>query len=150
MKRINFWDYKYGSPYQKEVDCWRDEINSFATITMIYYEKGQQNFRAPLHFREPKVWNLCISFAHRVWLLNFGSHSSTVCLQVLESREPTWNWPACTSWEPSSLNWNSRGEHSHRLKILHKFNPQPSQPSTYLSDDMPETTGVSIYCGLTL
>ena len=33
---------------------------------MIYYEKGQQNYRAPLHFREPKVWNLCVSFAHRL------------------------------------------------------------------------------------
>ena len=34
MKRMNFYDYKYGSPYKKEVDCWRDETNSFATITM--------------------------------------------------------------------------------------------------------------------
>ena len=48
--------------------------------------------------------------------------------------------PACTSWEPNSLNRNPCGEHSHKLKILHKFNPQPSQPSTYLSDDTPETT----------
>ena len=61
-----------------------------------------------------------------------------------ESREPTWNWPAFTSWEPTSLNWNSRGEHSHKLKILQKFNPQPSQTSTYLSDDMPETTATGL------
>jgi len=36
------------------------------------------------HFREPQVGNFCVSFAHRVWLMNFRS-------QVLEVREPTWN-----------------------------------------------------------
>jgi len=48
--------------------------------------------------------------------------------------------PARVGNQPTSLDWNSRGDHSHKLKILHKFNSQPSQTSTYLSDDMPETT----------